>query len=206
MSVNSKLTTLANSIRNKTGKTDALSLDAMASDLNAIADNDSSDLIVSGATISVPAGNYKVTASKSVATTVQATPIINVNTTTGEITANVTQTEGYVSAGMKSAEPINLNTKAATTITPTKSSQTAVAKNVYTTGIVTVAPIPDQYQDITTPLAELNAANGGAEANTIYDAVDNTEEYANNQEALIIQIANALEGKIAGSNILTKGV
>lgn len=39
--------------------------------------------------------------------------------------------------------------KSATTITPTKSSQTAVASGVYTTGAITVTAIPSAYQDVT---------------------------------------------------------
>jgi hypothetical protein len=93
-----------------------------------------------------------------------------------------------------------MTTQATKTITPTKSSQTAVAKNVYTTGVVTVAAIPEQYQDITTPLAELNAANGGTAATTIGAAVDNTEVRAGDQEVLIAQIAEALEGKVGGGS------
>jgi hypothetical protein len=45
----------------------------------------------------------------------------------------------------------------ASTITPTKSTQTAVAKNVYTTGAVTVAAIPNDY--ITTNDANATAAH-----------------------------------------------
>lgn len=41
-----------------------------------------------------------------------------------------------------------MTTQAAKTVTPTKSSQTAVAAGVYTTGAVTVAAIPAQYQDV----------------------------------------------------------
>ena len=39
--------------------------------------------------------------------------------------------------------------QAAKTITPTKSAQTAVAANVYTTGAITVGAIPNNYQDNT---------------------------------------------------------
>ena len=53
--------------------------------------------------------------------------------------------------------------------------------------------------DITIPLAELNATNGGITATTIEAAVDNAEAHASSQEALIAQIAEALEGKAAGS-------
>jgi hypothetical protein len=62
----------------------------------------------------------------------------------GLITASATQTEGYVSAGTKSATK-QLTTKSATTITPSTSSQTAIASGVYTTGAITVNPIPSNY-------------------------------------------------------------
>lgn len=70
--------------------------------------------------------------------TEQATPVIAVNSSTGLITAT---------AGVKSATE-QLATQEAKVITPSKSSQTAVAKGVYTTGVVTVDAIPEQYQDV----------------------------------------------------------
>ena len=73
----------------------------------------------------------------------QATPSITVSSG-GLITAKSTQTAGYVASGTKQATK-QLTTQAAKTVTPTKSSQTAVASGVYTTGAVTVAPIPDTY-------------------------------------------------------------
>ena len=97
----------------------------------------SSDLTANGKTITVPAGYYASNASKSVSTATQATPSITVDSN-GLITASATQNSGYVSAGTKSAT-VQLTTKAATTITPGTSSKTAVAKNVYTTGAITVA-------------------------------------------------------------------
>ena len=59
----------------------------------------------------------------------QATPNISIDSSTGLITAT---------AGTKSTTK-QLTTKAATTITPGTSSKIAVAKNVYTTGAITVA-------------------------------------------------------------------
>lgn len=76
-------------------------------------------------------------------TATQATPSISVSSD-GLITTNVTQTAGYVSAGTKSATK-QLTTQAAKTVTPTTSSQTAVASGRYTTGAVTVAAIPSSY-------------------------------------------------------------
>lgn len=76
-------------------------------------------------------------------TATQATPSVTVNSS-GLITATATQTAGYVAAGSKSGTK-QLTTQAAKTITPSTSSQTAVAKNVYTTGAVTVGAIPSTY-------------------------------------------------------------
>ena len=67
-----------------------------------IATKTSSNLTASGATVSVPAGYYASTASKSVSTATQATPSISV-ATNGTITASSTQSAGYVSSGTKSA-------------------------------------------------------------------------------------------------------
>ena len=103
-----------------------------------IATKTSSDLTVSSNTVTVTAGYYATSASKSVSTATQATPTIMVSTSSGLITASSTQSDGYVSGGTKTATK-QLSTKAATTITPGTSAQTAVAKGYYTTGAVTVA-------------------------------------------------------------------
>lgn len=103
----------------------------------------SSNLTASGATVSVPAGYYASNASKSVSTATQATPTISVSES-GLITASSTQSAGYVSSGTKSATN-QLTTQAAKTVTPSTSSQTAVASGVYTTGAITVGAIPSSY-------------------------------------------------------------
>lgn len=69
-------------------------------------------------------------------TATQATPTISISTA-GLITASSAQTAGYVSTGTKQATK-QMTTQAAKTITPSTSNQTAVAKNVYTTGAITV--------------------------------------------------------------------
>jgi len=109
---------------------------------------DSADLSVSGTTVSVPSGYYSGSASKSVATAEQATPSVSVNSSTGVVTATATQTAGYVSAGSKSGT-LNLSTQAAVTITPSSSSQTAVAAGKYTTGAITVAAVPTETKTAT---------------------------------------------------------
>lgn len=128
--------------------------------------NDSTDLTASGATVTVPAGYYAEQASKTVAsgsattpaTTITANPSISVNssgliTATASATQNITPTvsAGYVSSGTAGTVTVSgsntqqLSTQAATTITPSTSQQTAVAAGKYTTGVVTVAPIPSEY-------------------------------------------------------------
>lgn len=76
-------------------------------------------------------------------TATQATPSITVSSA-GLITASATQSAGYVVSGTKSATK-QLTVQAAKTITPSTSSQTAVASGRYTTGAVTVAAIPSTY-------------------------------------------------------------
>lgn len=96
-------------------------------------------------------------------TATQATPSITVSSA-GLITASSTQSAGYVASGTKSATK-QLTTQAAKTVTPTTSSQTAVASGRYTTGAITVAAIPSKYEDVgtetsayTTKLASLETA------------------------------------------------
>lgn len=97
----------------------------------------STDISVSGRTVTVPAGYYPSQASKSIASATQATPSITVSTG-GLITASATQSAGYVASGTKSATK-QLTTQAGKTVTPSRTQQTAVASGRYTTGTVYVA-------------------------------------------------------------------
>lgn len=129
----------------------------------------SSNLTASGATVSVPVGYYATAAEKSVAAGSAATPTTNITanpsisvSASGLITASVSGSQqvtpnvsaGYVSSGMAGTVSVSgsktqqLTTQGAKTVTPTKSSQEAVASGVYTTGVVTVAAIPAAYQDV----------------------------------------------------------
>ena len=106
-----------------------------------ITQRDDTDLTASGATVTVPAGYYASQETKSVSTTTHSNPTVSVNSTTGLVTASHTQGTGYVTGGTTTGT-LQLTTKAATTITPTTSEQTAVNANVYTTGAVKVAAMP----------------------------------------------------------------
>ena len=98
-----RISTLRNRIRQKLV---TLGLVSSSSDLEDCADaietitaNTSSDLSVSGATVTAPAGYYANAASTSVSTVTHANPTVTVNSSTGLITASHTQSAGYVSAG-----------------------------------------------------------------------------------------------------------
>lgn len=114
----------------------------------------SSDLTASGATVTVPAGNYAQQATKSVASgTVTAPATISgssasVSTGTNTITLSKTvsvtpsvTTAGYVTTGTAGNSAVSLTasvtTKGAATITPTTSDQT-IASGTYLTGTQTI--------------------------------------------------------------------
>jgi hypothetical protein len=141
MSVNQKMTALADAIRSKTGETGRLSIDAMTIAVDNISvgvelpeltnEGTAADLL-SGKELIDDEGNV-VTGTMPTAT--QATPSIAVNSN-GLITASATQSAGYVSAGTKSATK-QLTTKGTTTYTPSTTSKT-IASGVYLTGTQTI--------------------------------------------------------------------
>lgn len=102
----------------------------------------------SAQTITPDSGKFLSSVTVSAMSTVaQATPSISVDSS-GLITASSTQAAGYVSAGTKNATK-QLTVQAAKAITPSSIQQTVVAKNVYTTGDVTVAAVPTQTKSVT---------------------------------------------------------
>lgn len=117
-------------------------------------ENDSSDLTVSGATVTVPAGFYGSQASASVSSG-SATPASTISATgasvsTGSNTITLsksvsntpTVSAGYISSGTAGNSSVSLTasvtTKAAATITPGTSNQT-IASGTYLTGAQTIA-------------------------------------------------------------------
>lgn len=97
----------------------------------------SADMTVSGATVLAPAGVYSQNASKSVPTATLSKPAIAFNSSTGRVTATVTQnTGGYVTSGSKT-DTYDIPTYAGGTITPSASS-TAIISGRYMTGSILV--------------------------------------------------------------------
>lgn len=110
---------------------------------SAITRRSSNDLTVSGAKVTAPAGYYASAAEKSIASgsVTLGTPTVN---SSGLITATGTVVAGFVSSN-PSNKTLQLTTQAGKTVTPSKSQQTAVASQRFTTGNVLVAPIPDEF-------------------------------------------------------------
>lgn len=118
------------------------------------AQNDSTDLTISGATVTVPAGYYASSASGTVssgsaspASTISATGAsVSTGTNTLTLSKSVTNTPvvsaGYVSSGTAGSSSVSLTasvtTKSAATITPGTSNQT-IASGTYLTGTQTIS-------------------------------------------------------------------
>ena len=97
--------------------------------------NDSDDLTVNGATVSVPSGYYADDASATIANGSVAVNAPTVNSS-GLVTATATVGAGYVSASTPS-NTLQLTTQGAQTITPGTSNQT-IAAGKYLTGAQTI--------------------------------------------------------------------
>lgn len=117
-----------------------------------IATKSSSDLTVSGATVTAPAGYYSAAASKAVATTTHPNPTATITSSTGVVTASHTQGTGYVTGGTTTGT-LNLTTQAAQTINTSTADQT-IASNRWLTGTQTIKSVT------TTNLTAANIAEG----------------------------------------------
>ena len=123
--------------------------------VGSIPNRSGSDLTASGATVTVPAGNYATQATKSVASGTATAPTsisgtsatvsTGTNTLTLSKSVSVTPritTAGYVSSGTAGNSSVSLTasvtTKAAATITPGTTAQT-IASGTYLTGTQTIA-------------------------------------------------------------------
>ena len=118
------------------------------------AENDSTDLSVSGATVTVPAGYYASSASATVSSGSATAPSTisgtSASVSTGTNTLTLSKTisvtpvvsAGYVSSGTAGNASVSLTasvtTKAAATITPSTSNQT-IASGTYLTGTQTIS-------------------------------------------------------------------
>lgn len=142
------------------------------------AENDSSDLTASGATVTAPAGFYEQSASKSVASgsatapaTISgtgATVSAGSNTLTLSKTVSVTPSvdPGYVSNGTAANSSVsltaNVNTKSAATLQPGTSAVT-IAAGTYLTGAQTIPAEPNYVASNVVAGKSLWGLNGTAQ-------------------------------------------
>lgn len=141
--ISEKMTAIANAIRTKTGGTGTLNLDGMANALNNIPERGTNDLTASGATVTVPAGNYASQATKSIAKGLMGSPMETSVSTTGLVSITPSlDSPGYMTQNDMISSTYQLNTQAGKTVIPSTSVQTAVEAGRYTTGAVKVSAIP----------------------------------------------------------------
>ena len=117
-----------------------------------ISSKSSTDLTVSGATVTAPAGYYANAASKAVTITTHPNPTASIVSSTGVVTASHTQGTGYVTGGTTTGT-LNLTTQAAQTIYPSTADQT-IASNRWLTGVQTIKSVT------TSNLTAANIAEG----------------------------------------------
>ena len=85
----------------------------------------------------------------TISTVSAATPTINLDTTTGVVTASITQPKGYVNTQATKTATLTLTTATGKTITPSSTSQVAVAADTYVKGQISVAAVPTETKTIT---------------------------------------------------------
>ena len=146
-------------------------------------ENDSSDLTVSGATVTVPAGYYSSDASKSVASGSVTSPTsisgTSASVSTGTNTLTLTKsvsvtprvtTAGYVSSGTAGDSSVSLTasvpTKAADTLQPSTSA-VSIAAGTYLTGAQTIPAEPNYIASNIVYGKSLWGLNGSAQIPSI---------------------------------------
>lgn len=154
--------------------TGEVSVAAIPSDYvgSGVTHNDSTDLSVSGDTVTAPAGYYENAASATVqsatwksASTIGVVPSISVDanglitaTASGWTSCKPLSASGYADADtsanlqLSGSKTSQLDTIGATTYTPTTSQQT-IAAGKYLTGAQVIESIPSQFHDMSGPLA-----------------------------------------------------
>lgn len=105
----------------------------------------SNDQLLRGASAYAKGVKYTGTIS----TVSAAIPTINLDTTTGVVTANITQPKGYVATQATKTATLTLTTVEGKTITPSSTSQIAVAADTYVKGQISIAAVPTETKTIT---------------------------------------------------------
>ena len=177
------LTQIATAIRTLKGVTDTYTPAQMAPAINAITKRSNTDLTISGATVTAPAGYYASAASKSISNGTATAPAsisgtaatvstgTNTLTLTKSVSVTPSVTAGYISAGTAGNSNItltaNVTTKAAATITPGTSSQT-IAAGTYLTGTQIITGDADLVASNIISTANIFGVQGSVVVNHYY--------------------------------------
>lgn len=105
----------------------------------------SNDQLLRGASAYAKGVKYTGTIS----TISAAAPTVSLDVATGVVTASVTQPKGYVDTQATKTATLTLTTTEGKTITPSSTSQTAVAADTYVKGQISVAAVPTETKTIT---------------------------------------------------------
>lgn len=84
----------------------------------------------------------------TISTVSAVTPTVNLDTTTGVVTASITQPKGYVATQATKTATLTLTTTEGKTITPSSTSQVAVAADTYVKGQISIAAVPTETKTI----------------------------------------------------------
>lgn len=149
----SDLVEMADVVRDATGSTESLTLSELKAEFIGSYTGEVAlpELANPAVASDLRKGKQLISSNKEIVTGTMpdveaATPTISVSAS-GLITSETVQKEGYVVGETKSVTK-QLPTVSDKTITPTKSTQTAVESGKYTTGAISVAAIPDEYHDV----------------------------------------------------------
>lgn len=120
------------------------------------------NITVTDDVISLGSGYYPEGITKTLTHGALGTPEITIDDE-GKIHVEAqVSTGGYLEKNTKTYNSRRLHTKAGTTITPTKESQTAIEKETFALGAITVAPIPKEYQNVTMVTASAETVLAGS--------------------------------------------
>lgn len=152
---------------------------------------------IASATVTAPAGYYANDTSYTMPDARLNAPSRGMVDGNGKVTIEGgVDLAGFIAINTPITLTHQLSTQTAKTVTPTKTSQTAVSSGVYTTGPITIAPIPDEYVATIDATASADEIMNGETAYINGSKVTGTfsiDNELNTQDDLISQIQAAVD-------------
>lgn len=164
------------------------------------------DITVSGSTVIVPAGYYESETRRGVGSGVLQVRNPTIDSSTGIVTASGYVTSGYLTS-QDFSKTLQLDTQSAKTVTPSSSSQTAVAAGKYTTGAVTVEAVPTETNTMALGASAPSAVTptSGKFLSSVSPQIDSTVIKAENiaEGVTLLGILGTHQGGSSGYHIAT---